>query len=311
MRDGIRHVLALVLMAGTLAGTVWTFSNGALTLNGALERLVSVGGIAAALECGVIYCGWYIGQLDIRIQAARKRDLADGYRAYQRDLYRWFYVVAGISAVANLVFRIQQLDNFPLALFVALAPLPLIILYTVKLRPLPQDYEEMGRQTALRSLVTIQEVAGEVMVNGMRRMARGQISPDDLRQVALAASFVMPYAPTDQQHALGHALAQQGADGPHVIEGSIAERWFKTKEVASLYQISERSAQLWVSQTPGRRKVVKGNGWEVPASALYAARGVPPTPASPAPIAVEPPPEGAPGALVAAVGVPEGVYQTL
>src|SRR6185312_10748480 len=143
----------------------------------------------------------------------------------------------------------------------------------------------------------------------MKRMAKGQISADDLRQVALAASFVMPYAPTDQQHALGHALAQQGADGPHVIEGAITERWYKTKEVANLYGISERSAQLWVSQTPGRRKVVKGNGWEVPASALYAARGVPPTPASPAPIAVERPPIAVEGALVAAMGVPGGEYQ--
>ncbi len=286
MRDAIRHVLALVLMAGTLAGTIWTFSNGMLTLNGAWERLVSVGGIAAALECGVIYCGWFIGQLDLRIQTARKADIRDELRKRRVLVFRWFYVVASISALANLIFRTQQLDNFPLALFVSVSPVALIILFTVILIPLPKDYDEMARQTSLKSLVSIQEVAGEVMVAGMRRMVRGDMDEESLQRLAFASSFVMPYAPTDQQHALAHVLAQRtGAETPRIggyVESSVAERWYTTREVADLYQLKERTAQLWVAQTPGRRKVAKGNGWEVPASALYAARGIPAPQTTPA-----------------------------
>lgn len=305
LRDAMRHLLALLLMAGTLAGTIWTFSDGALTLNAALERLISVGGVGAALECGAIYCGWYIGQLDIRIKAASKRDLREDLAAYQAELYRWFYAVIAISAIANFVFRVQQLNNWLLAAFVSVAPIILIILFTVKLRPLPQDHADMARQTAQRTLVTVQEVAGEVMIRGMRRMARGEIGEDEMRRLAYAASFVMPYAPTDQQHALGAALTQSGAgDSPRLIEGGANERWLRTAEVRDLFNISERTAQLWVSQTPGRRKVTKGNGWEVPASVLYSARGVPAlssaAPAAPA----ERPPSAATSPQVAALAAP-------
>lgn len=272
-RDGVRHLLASVLMLGTLAGTVWTMSAGGLSLSGAMERIVSVGGVAAALECGAIYTGWYIGQLDLRIMTARKKEMAQQYRAYQKSLYRWFYAVVGISAVANLIFRAQQLNNLPLAAFVATAPIILIILFTIKLRPLPVDYAEVGRQATQRSLVGLVQQSARAMEHHMRRMGKGhELTPAEVQQLQFAAALVRVYAPTDEQHALDHAIAQ--GTGATVVEAT-SERYLSTSDLVAEYGISRRTAQDWIATCPGRRKAARGRAWEVPASALYAAHGVP------------------------------------
>jgi hypothetical protein len=272
-RDLVRHVLAGILLLGTLAGTVWTFSNGALTLAGAWERLVSVGGIALALEAGLIYCGWYIGQLDMRIFSARKKEQALEFRSLQRSLYRWFFATAGISAVANVIFRIQQLGNIWLATFVSLAPIVLVILLTIKLRPLPVDYAELGRQATQRGLVVLVKQAQSVMLSHLRRMGRGEpLTEAQAEQLAMAASLLRTYAQTQEQHALDYAIGQRGGRGE--IEGSV-EVYLTSGDLMRLYDISLRSAQVWLSQAPGRRRAPKGNAWQAPASAIYAAHGVP------------------------------------
>lgn len=276
-RDMIRHLLALVLMAGTLAGTVWTFSAGQLTLSGALERLTSVGGIALALEIGAIYCGWYIGQLDMRIQATRRRELAEEMRELRDSLYRWFYATVAISAIANFLFRVQQLHNLPLAAFVSAAPVVLIILFTIKLRPLPTDYADIGRQATQRGLVVLAEQSSQVLQRGLLRMGQGDaMTPAELQQLGLAAAFLRTYARPEEQHALDYAIQQQApalGTGAGVVDGS-AEIYLTTGDIAQLYGISQRTAQMWIANTPGRKRG-KGNAWTAPAAAIYAQQGLP------------------------------------
>lgn len=274
LRDSVRHILAAVLVAGTLAGTTWTFSNGTLTLAGAWERLVSVGGIAAALEVGLIYCGWYIGQLDQRIQAARRRDLASRYRTQQRQLYYWFGTVAVISALANFFFRVQQLDNALLAAFVSASPIVLVILFTIVLRPLPVDYDEIGRRATGRALARLAEESERTMLRVLARMGKGK-SIDDamMAQFRVASGFIALRAATDEQHALDHVVTLAGpAQGPLEIEAAV---WLRTEDLMHLYGISKRSAQAWMARTPGRRKVANSNAWEAPESAVLAAHGMP------------------------------------
>ncbi len=279
-RDLIRHLLAAILMLGTLAGTLWTFSAGTLTFAGASERLISVGGVAAALECGAIYTGWYIGQLDLRIFSARKPQVRSEYKAYQKSLYRWFYAVVGISFVANLIFRTQQLDNLLIAAFVSFVPCVLIVLFTIKLRPLPVDYAEIGRQATQRSLVQVVKQASHTMSRMLGRMGRGEeLSAGDVQLLQMSAALVRIYAPTDEQHALDHAISQ-GA-GAKVIEAS-AETWLTTGDLQRLYGCKLRTAQDWMAACPGRRRATKGRAWEAPASAIYAAHGVPPRDINPA-----------------------------
>src|SRR5690348_2328567 len=106
-RDLVRHGIAAILMLGTMAGTFWTFSAGKLRLAGIYETLVSTGGIAIALETGVIYCGWYLGQLDQLIKRARRDELAELLKL-RKSIYRWFYATAGVSAIANFLYRYPQ-----------------------------------------------------------------------------------------------------------------------------------------------------------------------------------------------------------
>lgn len=271
LRDSVRHILAAVLVAGTLAGTTWTFSNGALTLAGAWERLVSVGGIAAALEVGFIYLGWYIGQLDLRMLSARRREVAAQYRAHQKELYRWFYALAVISGLANLIFRAQQLDNFPLALFISAAPVVLVILFTIKLRPLPVDYQEVARRASGRALARVTEQAERTLLREMARMGRGK--PLNEAKMRFATAWIAMHAATDEQHAIDHALSLASpAQSPLEIEAAV---WLRTEDLMHLYGISKRSAQAWMARTPGRRKVANSNAWEAPESSILAAHGMP------------------------------------
>ena len=274
-RDAIRHMLAAILMAGTLAGTIWTFSDGTLTLNGALERLVTVGGVAAALEIGVIYLGWYIGQLDLRIHSARKRDDAQAYRKYQAELYRWFWAIVAFSAIANFIFRVEQVHNWALAAFVSVVPIVLIVVFTIKLRPLPQDFEEKGRQATQLALVRAVEAASGMMVTAFERIGRGDKDPALLEAARLGVAMAGIYAPTEQQHALGHFITQAGGGEPQTVDGSVEERWLSSREIQDAYAIPERTAQDKMRRVPGRRKASKGNAWLVPASAYYRMYGTP------------------------------------
>lgn len=270
LRDSIRHILAAVLMLGTLAGTVWTFSNGALTLSGVWERIISVGGIAAALECGAIYCAWYLGQLDQRIYAARRRELRDELRSMQRGLYRWFYAVAGISAVANFIFRAQQLDNAPLAAFVSVSPIVLVILFCIKLRPLPEDYQDIGARATGRALTRMVAQAERDVLRIMRRMGRGKTLTDaQARQLGFATSIIRVYARVDEANALDHAL-QIAAP---VVEAERAGKWLRADDLTHMYGIGIRTAQTRMQKIAGRRHVPNSNAWEAPESEVIRAHG--------------------------------------
>jgi hypothetical protein len=274
-RDGIRHALAAVLMLGTLAGTVWTFSAGRLSLSGAWERIVSVGGVAAALECGVIYTGWYIGELDQRIQSARRREVADQFRALQRSLYRWFYAVASISAAANFVFRLQQLGNPWLAAFVSIAPIVLVILFCIKLRALPVDYQEVSRRATQRGLVVVTQESQRVLLRGLRDMGRGRtLSEQRMTQLAMASALLRAHARPEEALALQDAI-DRGTGGLVAVDAEGSESWLSTQDIAGLYGVPLRTAQHWVASAPGRRKAPQGRAWLAPTSAILAQHGRP------------------------------------
>lgn len=283
-RDGIRHALALLLMLGTLAGTVWTFSNGSLSISGLWESLISVGGVAAALELGVIYCGIHIGELDQRILTARREEQRAELRRQRKELYRWFYGVAAISAAANLIFRSQQLHSFWLALLPAGAPVVLVILFAIKLRPLPRDHAEIGRQSAQRGLVMMASQAQAVMMRSLRKMGKGHtLSDAERQQLAMALSFQRAFIPGDQQQALDQIIATQAP--PQLLEApaghaganavAVGGQWLTAQDLQRLYTLAPRTAQLWLSQTPGRRRRAHTTAWEAPAATIYAAHGVP------------------------------------
>lgn len=271
LRDSIRHALAAVLMLGTLAGTVWTFSAGSLRLSGAWEGVVSVGGIATALECGVILTGDYLGELDRRIKSARRRDILAEMVRLRAEITRWFYLVAAISAVANFLFRVQLLHNWALAAFVAVAPIVLVVLFLIKLRPLPTDYTDVGARATGRALVHMVEQSERTIMRSLARMGKGrELGEAEMRQLALAVRITSTYARQDESQALDHALAIAAP----TVETTV-EEWLRTADIARIYGCSVRTAQGWMARVPGRRHIPNSNGWEAPASAVYAACGAP------------------------------------
>lgn len=273
-RDLMRHALSLLLMTGTLAGTVSTFSNGRLTLAGWAERIASVVGIALALELGCIYCGWYISQLDARILTARRKDQAVYLKRYRKQVLGWFVATLSISVVANLIFRVQQLGNWPLAIFASIAPALLIVLFTIILRTLPADYQEKRRQAIGRALLHLTEDAERTLQRGMRDLAHGGML-SEARQAALrlAVGFLRMGAQAEEQHNLDYMLTNAGgAQGGAVVD---AEIYWSSKDIRSRYPISDRTAQDWMKNTPGRRKAARGNAWEVPASGIIRGHGEP------------------------------------
>jgi len=268
-RDLMRHLLAAILMAGTMAGTIWTFSAGRLTLSGALERLVSVGGIALALEAGVIYCGWFLGQLDTRIATARK-DRMPELLARRKTVNLWFYITAAISAIANLIFRSQQLNNFLLAAFVSAAPVVLIVLLLIKLRPLPIDYTEKARQATQRALFKMVQQAEHTVLDAMRyTRSGGQITAERRESLLMATSILSSYASTAESQALDYGLMpQSGAEATQL--------YIDTAQLQISYGIPARTAQDWVSKCPGARPRRDGRpGKEAPLSAIQRAHGLP------------------------------------
>lgn len=293
-RDSVRHALAAVLLLGTLAATLWTFSGGILSLKGIAETLISAGGIAAALEAGVLYTGWYIGQLDQRIASARRADIRESLQAQQKDLYHWFFGGVGISAVANVIFRAVQLQaqlrtpdarltvvvSLLLAAFISAAPAFLLVLLTIKLRPLPRDYAEIQRQSVQRGLTLFATHAQGALLRGIRRMARGTVlSEQELAQMATALSFMRPYVTGDQSQALDQAFGAHAPQlGPGASASENAGEWLASADIARLYGIPARTAQTWLAQAPNRRQRPHSRAWEAPAATIYAAHGVPASP---------------------------------
>lgn len=272
-RELMRHGVMIILLAGTVSGTIWTFSDGVLTLSGLWERVISVGGIALALEIGGLFTGLYIQALDLRIQTARRREQAEYYRVYRRTIYFWFAAILGISFVANLLFREQQLHTWILAAFVSLAPIVLICLFTIVLRPLPPDYQELGRQATQRGLLILTRNAQAVLVDYMRQVGRGRVpSPEKQQAMAMAAAFLRSYALPSDQQALDYAVST--GSGAEVVDAGATEM-LDSAQIEHLYGIPRRTAQQWIASTPARRRAQGGNRWLAPAHTIYQAHGVP------------------------------------
>lgn len=275
-RELVRDLISIVLLLGTSTGTIWTFSNGTLTLNGALERIVSVGGIAAGLEIGAIFTGFYIQMIDSRIRTAKRREQQQEYRHFRRNLYLWFAAILAISFIANLYFRTQQLHSASLGVLTSGAPLILICLFTIVLRPVPQDYAELGRQATQQGLLELTRTSSKVLVRHMRAIGRGQSpTPEQMQQLTFAVSMLRTYAATSEQQALEYAVDRSA--GVDVVESTAVEL-LSSKDIERDYGIPRRTAQLWVSETPGRKRASKGNSWLAPAGAIYSRHGLPKRP---------------------------------
>lgn len=273
-RDMMRHALSLLLMTGTLAGTVSTFSNGRLTLDGWAERIASVVGIALALELGCIYCGWYISQLDARILVARNKADKAYLQGYRKVVLGWFIATLSISVVANLIFRVQQLGNWPLAVFASIAPALLIVLFTIVLRTLPADYTEKRRQAIGRALFHLAEDAERTVQRAMRDLAHGTpLSDGRLTAFKLAVGFLRMGAAAAEQHNMDYMLDNAGGAQRGAVVDS--EVYWSSRDIRARYPASERTAQAWMAACPGRRKGARGNAWEVPASLIIKAHGEP------------------------------------
>lgn len=271
-REAVRHIISWVLMLGTLAGTVWTFSNGQLTLAGWQERIISVGSIAAALEVGCIYTGLAIQQLDLRIKTGKPRDVQE-YRSRRRTVVRWFVVMLAISACANFTFRYQQLGAVWPAFLATAAPILLIVVFTIVLQPLHPDYVQMRRHAVQRGLVQLTRSSQDVLAKHLRAMGRGEVlSEKAMQQLAFAAALMRMDAATNEAQALDFAINQ--GTGATVID-STAEDYLSSADVERLWAVPRRTAQLWVSTAQGRRKAGKGNAWLAPESAIIAQHGRP------------------------------------
>jgi len=274
LRNNLRNLLALLLALGTAAGTIWTFSNGQLTLDDAMERLFSVGGVALALELGVIYIAKHIGDLDQRVHTARRKEDAVEYARQRKDLIYWFYAVLAISVAANVYFRFYQLNNFALALFVGIAPAPLIILFAIKLRPLTPDYNALARAATEEGLIRMVKTSSRVFVTGMERLGSGYVMTEpEMESLRMSASVMTMFAQRPEQRALEAALNPAGGASSNAIASD--ETWYSAKDIAGMYHIPVRTAQFWVSNTNPKRKRADNRTWEVPASVLFAQRGVP------------------------------------
>lgn len=282
MREAVRHIIAGVLMLGTLAGTMWTFSDGKLTLDANLETLVSVGGISAALDVGAIFFGLAIQQLEIRIKTAKRGEQRAEYLARRILYYRWFAAVVSMSFLANVWFRWHQLgagwtleqvgNDFAVLLTSATIPL-LVCVFTIVLQPLHPDYEEMGRQATQRGLVTLIRSSQQVFMRHLRDMGRGRtLEPEAMKQLALTASLLGMYAGRNEQQTLDYAI-HQGV-GATAVDGTV-EEMLSSADVERIWGVPRRTAQLWVSSVQGRRKAGKGNAWLAPESAIIAQHGRP------------------------------------
>lgn len=272
-RDLVRHGLMLVLMAGTLPGTVFTMSNGHLSLPHSVEELVSVGGVALATEFAAIFTGLYYQALGLRVRACRKREQRDALLAQRKGLVRWFAGVVLASAVMNLIFRTQELGSFPLACVVSAVPAFLLVLFTVVLTPIPPDHEAEAREASQRAMSRVVAVAGDALVRTMGALADGRtLTPEQLKQSQFALAFVGMYADRDQAAGLSYA-AQLGA--PEATVDAEACDYLTARDITACYPVSLRTAQLWVSRAQGRRKRAGTDSWEAPDHEIRAQHGEP------------------------------------
>lgn len=269
-----RHGIIWILTTGTAVATIYALSGGQLTLPAVIERLLSIGGIAAGLELAIVYIGLHIQALDMRIKAAKRAEVRAEYQGERRRNTLAFFAILAISFACGGIYRTQALHNTLLGWFEAAIPPVLIYIFTIVLRRLPPDYAELGRQAAMQSMVEVTRESGTVMRRFMKRIGRGgQLSEDDMRTLGFAVGVIRMYMPSNEQVAIEYALQQSGAAGQ--VVDSEAQEYLTTAQISERYQIPPRTAQQWASEIPGRRRAERGNRWLVPADALYQSRGIP------------------------------------
>lgn len=268
-REIVRHLVSVGLLIGTTSGTIWTFSNGQLSLPGTWETFTSVTGVSAALEIGTILTGLYIGELTRRIKTARGNVREDLQRTL-KTVYCWFGAVAAASAIANAIFRNHQLNNLPLAIFVSAVPVMLVVLFTIVLQPLPTDYKERARQSGERALFVASETAGAGVNRIIARMVAGQpVSDADIRIFRASLKITSMHMDTSTQVNLAEVAQVLGVD---TVEGS-ATVYLTVADMMQRYNRSERWAQQKMTSIPGARQNV--GRWEAPESAVVRILGAP------------------------------------
>jgi hypothetical protein len=277
-RDMLRHALAAVLMLGTLTATSATFSNGRIHLAGPQEMILSVLGITLALEIGAIYLGWFNGVLEQRLLTA-KRDLRAQLEQRRREVRGWFFVICGISGIANLVYRVPLFVGaergaamvlpFALALFISACPCALIYAFMIVMRPLPEDYKEKARRGAGRAQVKLVAVAERNVMRFINHTGNGrQASPQQLAAVKLSVYMLAANMSASEGNALHTALLPQGAADPAAV-------YVDSSDLVARYGISERAAQYWIADCLDARPTADGSRKEAPLSSIEAAHGRP------------------------------------
>lgn len=297
LSESVRHFLTLLLVAGTASATMFTMSGGKIRLPHGLEIWITTAGVALAAELTVVFIGRRLGRYDSLIRSAKRPDERTQLIADRERLQVWFYIIIGCSILANCVYRIWQ--NWPahpslwpcvgsvaLALFVALVPLPLIIVLTIVVRPLPPDYAEQAREAYQRNLILMQQGAAYIMRRSMKRMLTGRLTDADRAAIAFASGVLGMHARPDERAQLEYAISQHTAllgapeGGPVTVDAEVVE-YITTRDIMDLYGVPERTAQEWARTCPGRNRRPGSRAWECPRSAIIRLHGQPVTVTSP------------------------------
>lgn len=270
----IRHMLSLLLLCGTVAGSLFTLSSGKLTLPASQEMLLSVGGVTAALEFGAFFSAVMLGELKRRARTAHTPKIRADYERQAGNLTRWLVLLVGTSAIANFSFRLQTEHSLLLALFFAAATSILLIMFCVVLQPLGVDYHAKARQSMQSAVVRMVTEAGNTVNSTMRDLsANRSVTPERLQMMHVALAILASYAPKDEQAAIQFATA--GYTGSAGIVDAESDIYWQSADVQRLYGVSKRTAQLWISECPGRRPSGRSGAYECPRRAIESAHGQP------------------------------------
>lgn len=269
----VRHGLSLLLLCGTVSGSLFTLSSGKLTLPAAQEMLLSVGGVTLALELGCFFCAVMLGELKRRARTAHTPRIRADYSRQGLQLTRWLVLLVGTSAVANFFFRLQTLHSLWLAVFFALATSILLVCFTIVLQPLGVDYHAKARISMQAAIVGMVQEAGATVNRTMRDLSTNKpVTPERLQMLSVALSILSAYAPKDEQAALQFATA--GYTGQTVVDADDTVYW-SCVDLMQLYGVSRRTAQSWIGSAPGKRRAGRNGASEAPRSAIELAHGLP------------------------------------
>lgn len=255
----------VALMLGTVPTTIFSFSNGHLSLPRNVEEFITTAGIALAFEVGAVLLGWRIEQVTARIPATRNRERRDALLRTRKQLYVSFGGVALASFVAGMIYRVPTTGNFWLAAFVSATPAALIVIFTVVLAPLPPDHQGEAAEAAQLAVTELIVTARGGLVAGIGRIARGEVlREDELRMLQFVGGLILPFAGREEAQMLDHA-AQFAA--PPSIEAAAVE-WWTARDVVDAFDVSLRTAQNWIRECPGSRLRAGTAAREAPREAI-------------------------------------------